>query len=45
MGAMLLLAEPVDHPGIVSFPIEVEDGVPLALEIVERGLDFVSQQK
>ena len=42
---MLLLAEPVDHPGIVSFPVEVEDGVPLALEILKRGLDFVSQQK
>ena len=45
IGAMLLLVEPVDHPGIASLYLEVEDGVPLAGDVLERGLDFVSEQK
>jgi len=45
VGAMLLLAEPVNHPGIVSLYLEVEDGVPLGSTALQQGLNFVSQQK
>ena len=45
IGALLVLAEPVSHPGIVSLYLAVEDGVSLASHVLEAGLDFVSRQK
>jgi hypothetical protein len=45
IGAMLLLAEPVDHPGIVSLYLNVDDGVPLAGDALKRGINSVLEQK
>jgi protein-tyrosine phosphatase len=43
--AMLLLAELVEHPGITSLYIPVDDGVPLDPKLLRRGLDFVRVEK
>jgi protein-tyrosine phosphatase len=45
VGAMLLLSEDVSQPGIISLYLGVEDGVPLASDLLKEGLDFVAQQK
>jgi hypothetical protein len=39
--AMLLLAELVEHPGITSLYLAVEDGEPLPSEMLAQGVDFV----
>jgi hypothetical protein len=39
--AMLQLAEPVEHPGIISLYLPVEDGVPLPPQFLRKGVDFV----
>ena len=43
--AMLLLAELVEHPGITSLYLAVEDGEPLPHEMLIKGVDFVKAQK
>ena len=43
--AMLLLAELVEHPGITSLYLAVEDGEPLPHEMLTKGVDFVKAQK
>jgi protein-tyrosine phosphatase len=45
IGAMLQLDEAVEQPGIVSLFLPVEDGEPLAPELLKRGLEFVKTQK
>jgi protein-tyrosine phosphatase len=45
IGAMLQLDEAVEQPGIVSLFLPVEDGEPLAPEMLKRGLEFVHAQK
>jgi hypothetical protein len=41
IGAMLQLAEHVQHPQIATLYLPVEDGVPLAGDLLQRGVDFV----
>jgi hypothetical protein len=41
IGAMLQLAEHVQHPQIATLYLPVEDGVPLASELLQRGITFV----
>jgi protein-tyrosine phosphatase len=43
--AMLLLAELVEHPGITSLYLAVEDGEPLPSEMLAKGIEFVTAQK
>jgi protein-tyrosine phosphatase len=43
--AMLLLAELVEHPGITSLYLPVEDGEPLPSEMLLQGVEFVKAQK
>ena len=43
--AMLLLAELVEHPGITSLYLAVEDGEPLSSEMLAKGVEFVKAQK
>jgi len=43
--AMLLLAELVEHDGIASYYLEVEDGEPLPADKLQIGLEFVKEQK
>jgi protein-tyrosine phosphatase len=42
---MLLLAELVEHPGITSLYLAVEDGEPLPQEILAQGVEFVKAQQ
>jgi protein-tyrosine phosphatase len=42
---MLLLAELVEHPGITSLYLAVEDGEPLPSEMLAQGVEFVKAQK
>ena len=41
IGAMLQLAEHVQHPQIATLYLPIEDGVPLAGELLQQGLSFV----
>lgn len=41
IGAMLQLAERVEQPGIISCYLPVEDGQPLPVDMLRRGIDFV----
>ena len=43
--AMLLLAELVEHPGITSLYIPIDDGVPLDPKLLRKGVDFVRMEK
>jgi protein-tyrosine phosphatase len=43
--AMLQLAELVEHPGIVSLYLPVEDFQPLQPDLLKQGVDFVRTQK
>jgi protein-tyrosine phosphatase len=43
--AMLLLAELVEHPGITSLYLAVEDGEALPREMLAQGVEFVTAQK
>ena len=43
--AMLQLAQLVEHPGISSLYLPVEDGKPLPHDLLRQGLDFVIAQK
>ena len=43
--AMLQLAELVEHPGLTSFYLEVEDGEPLPYNLLRSGIDFVVAAK
>jgi protein-tyrosine phosphatase len=45
IGAMLQLAELVEHPGITSLYLPVDDGVPLPYPMLKKGVDFVKTQK
>ena len=44
IGAMLQLAELVEQPGITTLYLPVEDGIPLSLNLLARGLVFVEDQ-
>jgi protein-tyrosine phosphatase len=44
IGAMLQLDEAVEQPGVVSLFLPIEDGEPLAPELLKRGLEFVQTQ-
>jgi protein-tyrosine phosphatase len=41
IGAMLQLAELVEQPGIAALYLPVKDGVPLLVEMLRQGVDFV----
>jgi protein-tyrosine phosphatase len=43
--AMLLLAELVEHPGITSLYVPIDDGVPLDPKLLRKGVDFVRTKK
>ena len=43
--AMLQLAELVEHPGITSLYLDVEDGEPLPHDLLRAGVDFVIAEK
>lgn len=45
IGAMLQLADLVEQPGITSLYLDVDDGVPLPLELLRQGVDFVITNK
>lgn len=45
ISAMLLLAEWVEHRGIVSLYVAVEDGEPLPFDLLRQGVDFVVAQQ
>lgn len=42
--SMLQLAAPVEHPGIESLYLPVEDGKPLPHHLLEHGVDFIVAQ-
>ena len=44
IGAMLQLAERVEHDGIASLYLPVEDGEPIPLNLLAKGLVFVEDQ-
>ncbi|NWG16704.1 MAG: GNAT family N-acetyltransferase [Chloroflexi bacterium] len=45
IGAMLLLAENVEQPGIEALYLPVEDGEPLPDDALQRGVAFIRAQK
>ena len=45
VGAMLQLADSVKHTGIPSLYLPVEDGVPLAADMLRMGVEFVRLEK
>ena len=45
IGAMLQLAGPVDHPGIASLYLSLEDGLPIPAGLLRQGVDFVITHK
>jgi len=45
IGAMLLLAELVEHPGIMSLYLAVEDGATISPQILKTGIEFVKSNK
>ena len=45
VGAMLQLAEAVEHPGVLSLYLPVEDGEALRPEFLRRGVDFVLEHR
>jgi hypothetical protein len=45
IGAMLQLAELVEQPGIATLYLPVEDGEPLPLKLLVKGLVFVEDQR
>ncbi len=45
IGAMLQLAEAVEHPNITSLYLPVEDGIPLPGHLLRQGVDFVLSEK
>ena len=45
VSVMLLLAELVEHPGIESLYVAVEDGEPLPFDLLRQGVNFVVKQQ
>lgn len=45
IGAMLQLAAPVNIPGIERLYLAVDDGIPIALETLQRGVEYIRAQK
>ena len=43
--AMLLLAEPVEHPGIVSRYLTVQDVAPISDDHIRQGVGFIREHK
>ncbi len=43
--AILQLAVEVDHPGIKSLYLPVEDFAPLRFDLLEQGVSFIREQK
>lgn len=43
--AMLLLAERVEQPGIISLYLPVEDVAPVSREHLRQGVEFIREQK
>ena len=45
IGAMLHLAENVQHDGVDTLYLPIDDGVPVRQEILKQGIDFLAEQK
>jgi protein-tyrosine phosphatase len=45
IAAMLQLAELVEQPGIISLYLPVEDLAPIPLDLLEKGVAFIREQK
>ena len=45
INAILQLAVEVDHPGITCLYLPVEDFAPLKFSLLEKGIDFIREQK
>lgn len=45
VSAMLQLAAPVEHDGIASLYLSVEDGIPLPIALLEEGVKFIRKHK
>lgn len=45
IGAMLQLADNVNHPGIPSLYLPIEDGEPLPADMLRMGVEFVRLEK
>jgi protein-tyrosine phosphatase len=45
IGAMLQLAELVEHPGIVSLYLPVEDFEPIPFDLLQQGVEFIRTEK
>lgn len=45
IGAMLHLAEDVQHEGIETLYLGIDDGVPVKHEVLKQGIDFLVEQK
>ncbi len=45
VGALLALLEPVDHEGIETLYLPVEDDVPLRGSVLRRGVEFILRHK
>jgi protein-tyrosine phosphatase len=45
IGALLLLESAVEHPGLRSLFLEVQDGYALPPEALRRGLDFIHVER
>ena len=45
INAMLHLAENVQHEGITTLYLPIDDGVPVKPEILKQGIDFICEQK
>lgn len=43
--AMLLLAEPVDQPGIISLYLPVADFAPVSHKHLRQGVDFINEHR
>lgn len=43
--AMLLLAEKVEQPDIISLYLPVEDLAPISIQHIHQGIDFIREQK
>jgi len=45
INAILQLADTVEHPDITSLYLPVEDFAPLRIDLLEKGLTFIQEQK
>jgi len=45
IGAMLHLADNVQHDGIETLYLPIDDGVPIRQDVLKQGIDFIIEQK